>query len=158
MNLYEIEQEIMNCVDMESGEVIDVEKLDALTMERDAKIENVALWIKNLLSDAEQIKEEKNALAEREKTAKSKAESLKKYLSSYLAGTKFSTPKVAISFRKSESVEVSDISQIMKLDDADTYLKYSEPTADKTAIKQAIKSGINIPGCRIVENNNIQIK
>lgn len=158
MNLYEIEQEIMNCVDMESGEVIDIARLDALTMERDTKIENIALWIKNLLSDAEQIKEEKNSLAEREKACKNKADSLKKYLSSYLAGSKFNTPRVAISFRKSESVEVNDINQIMLLDNADDYLKYDEPTADKTAIKQAIKAGVNIPGCQLVENNNIQIK
>lgn len=158
MNLYEIEQEIMNCVDMESGEVIDIARLDALTMERDAKIENIALWIKNLLSDAEQIKDEKNSLDERENACKNKADSLKEYLSSYLAGSKFSTPRVAISFRKSESVEVIDINQIMKLDDAENYLKYSEPTADKTAIKQAIKAGICIPGCQIVENQNIQIK
>ena len=43
MNLYEIEKEIMSCVDMETGEIIDCEKLDALTMERYQKIENIAL-------------------------------------------------------------------------------------------------------------------
>lgn len=158
MNLYEIDHAILGCVDMETGEIVNVDALNALEMDRDAKIENIALWIKNLLSDVEQMKAERDALAEREKSAKNKAENLKKYLSGYLSGKKFSTPKVAISFRNSTSVEVSDINKIMSLDDADSYLKYSEPTPDKTAIKNAIKSGVQIPGCSLVEKSNIQIK
>lgn len=156
MNLYEIEQEIMNCVDMETGEIIDTEKLEQLQMDRDKKIENIALWIKNLKADAEALKAEKNALAERQKAAENKAESLKKYLLGFLAGEKFSTPKVAISFRKSESVQVTDIKSVMDFDDQ--YVKFAEPTVDKTAIKKAIKSGIAIPGAELVENQNIQIK
>ena len=62
-NLYEIDKGIMECLDAETGEVIDPERLDALFMERNQKIENVACWVKNLLSDAEAIKAEKDALA-----------------------------------------------------------------------------------------------
>lgn len=158
MNLYEIDRAILDCVDIETGEIVNIAALNALEMERDAKIENIALWIKNLLSEAKQIKEEREALAEREKSAQNKAENLKKYLSGYLNGSKFSTPKVVISFRKSESVDVMDINKIMSMDDADNYLKYKNPEPDKTAIKQAIKSGKTIPGCSLVEKNNIQIK
>ena len=43
MKLYEIDQTIMDCIDMESGEIINEELLNNLQMERDAKIENVAL-------------------------------------------------------------------------------------------------------------------
>ena len=43
---------------METGEIINPEQLEALSMERDAKIENIAMWYKNLLSDAEQYKTE----------------------------------------------------------------------------------------------------
>ena len=42
-SLYEIDQEILDCVDAESGEILDVEKLDALQMERERKLEGVAL-------------------------------------------------------------------------------------------------------------------
>jgi hypothetical protein len=35
MKLYEIDNAIMDCVDMETGEIIDVERLSALQMERD---------------------------------------------------------------------------------------------------------------------------
>lgn len=57
--LYEIDEEILNCVDQETGEIIDPEKLAQLQMDFDKKVEGIALWIKNLLSDAEAIKAEK---------------------------------------------------------------------------------------------------
>ena len=158
MNLYEIEQEIMSCLDMETGEVIDFEKLDALTLERDRKIENIALWVKNLEADAKAYKEEKDNFAQKQKSAESKAKSLKEYLSRYLAGSTYKSAKVNVSFRTSKSADVFDLDALMKYDDCDSYLKYSEPTPDKTAIKNAINSGIKLPGCRIVENSNIQIK
>lgn len=158
MNLYEIDHAILDCVDMETGEIVDIDALNALEMERNAKIENIALWIKNLLSDAEQMKIEREVLAERKEAAENKAENLKKYLTGYLNGSKFSTARVAISFRKSKSVDVTDINQIMNMSDAGSYLKYAEPTPDKTAIKQAIESGKTIPGCSLVEKQNIQIK
>lgn len=153
MNLFEINEEIMKCVDAESGEIIDTEKLEQLQMEETSKIENIACWIKNLLSDAEALKVQKQTFADRQKAVENKAESLKKYLSDYLAGQKFSTDKVAISFRKTSSVNVTDMSAL-----PEEYLKFAEPTPDKTAIKNAIKSGQKISGAEILENQSISIK
>ena len=65
MKLYEIDNAILDCIDLETGEVIDTERLDALNMERDAKVENVACWIKDLMAEANAIKVEKLALAQR---------------------------------------------------------------------------------------------
>lgn len=152
MNLFEINEEIMKCVDAESGEIIDTEKLEQLQMEETSKIENIACWIKNLLSDAEALKVQKQTFANRQKAVENKAESLKKYLSDYLAGQKFSTDKVAISFRKTSSVNVTDMSAL-----PEEYLKFGEPTPDKTAIKNAIKSGKKIAGAEILENQSISI-
>lgn len=153
MNLFEIDNAILSCVDLESGEIIDTEKLDQLQMERDRKIENIACWIKNLTAEAEALKKEKQALAHRQTVAENKAESLKRRLASYLAGQKFSTSKVAISFRKTSSVNVTDIEQI-----PEEFLKYADPTVDKPAIKSAIKAGAVIAGAEIVEGQSISIK
>ena len=76
MTLWEIDQGIMACLDAETGEIIDPEMLTALSMEREAKLENVACWIKNLRAEAAAIKAEKDALAKREKAAAKKAEDL----------------------------------------------------------------------------------
>lgn len=156
MTLFEIDKRILETVDTETGEIIDLERLEQLQMERDKKIEGIACWIKNLESDADALKAQKQAFADRQKAAENKAASLKQFLAQYLAGQKFTAPTVAISFRKSESVQIDDIHAIA--DFSADYVKYPEPTADKTAIKKALKEGIAVPGARLVENNNIQIK
>lgn len=153
MRLYEIDEAILNCIDTETGEILDAEKLNALQIEREEKLENVALWIKNLKSDAEALKAEKQAFADRQKAAENKAESLKKWLTEALAGEKFKTTRVAVSFRKTKSVQVEDI---WKLDDS--FVKYAEPTPDKAAIKKAIEAGQEVAGATLVENVSISVK
>ena len=39
MNLYQINSEILGCVDAETGEIFDVEKFEELSLERDKVIE-----------------------------------------------------------------------------------------------------------------------
>ena len=158
MKLYEIDNAILDCIDLETGEVIDTERLDALHMERDAKIENVALWIKDLKAEAEAIKAEKMALAERQRVAENKAESLKKWLAYALDGQKFSTAKCAISFRKTEKVEISDVGMIRLMKEHDELLTYKDPEPNKTAIKQALKDGLTVQGVQLVQNISTIIK
>lgn len=153
MKLYEIDEAILGCIDQETGEIIDPEKLDALQIEREAKIEGVALWIKDLKAEAEALKAEKQAFADRQKAAENKAESLRKWLSHALDGSSFKTTKVAVSFRKTKSVQVSDIAAL----DLE-FLKYSEPTPDKTAIKKAIEAGQEVNGAILVEGVSLSVK
>ena len=158
MTIYEIDQAIMNCVDAETGEIIDTEQLDRLQMERDTKLENVACWIKDLKAEAEALKAEKQALAERQRVAENKAESLKKWLAYVLDGQKFSTSKCAVSFRKTEVVDVTTdgLNNLMK--EHDELLTYKAPEPNKTAIKQAIKDGLNVAGVQLVQNTSTIIK
>ena len=154
--LYEIDLAILDCVDPETGEVIDPERLDGLIMERTAKIENVALWVKNLESDAVAFDAEKAVFEARAEKARAKAEKLRAWLARACDGQKFATGKCEISFRKSESLEVSDISKIPA-----EYIRTKTTTttsADKNAIKAAIKSGQEIGGCTLVEKLNAKIQ
>lgn len=105
------------------------------------------------MSDAEQYKAEKQAFEAKEKAAKSKAESLKKLLDDELNETPFKTIRVNVTYRKSEAVIIDDISKL-----GAGFVKYAEPTADKTAIKKAIKAGEAIEGAHIEERANISIK
>lgn len=156
MNLYDIEYEIMNCVDPETGEIIDEKRLDALQMEREKKIENILLWIKNLKSEAEAIKAEEKALADRRKVDERKAESLTEYVKNVLDGRKFQTARVAVSYRKSEAVVVDDMELMLEV--CDDYLKYKDPEPDKVKIKAALKDGLVVPGCHLEERQNMTIK
>lgn len=158
MTIYEINEQILNCIDLETGEIIDIDRLNDLQLERDAKIENVACWIKELKAEAEAIKAEKLALAERQKVAENKAESLKKWLTYALQGEKFKTAKCSVSFRKTESVEVTDegLSNLMK--EHDELLTYKAPEPNKKAIKDALKNGLSVEGVRLECNTSTIIK
>ena len=153
-SLYEINSQLLECIDKETGEIINVDQFDALQLEQKDKIEGIALWYKNLLSEADQYKNEKNLFADREKRATKTAESLKNYLDTVLHGNKFNTIKVNITYRKSSNVDVTDLDKL-----PDEYKKTkTEVSADKTEIAKAIKDGKTIDGAEIVESNNIQIK
>ena len=153
-SLYEIDMQILSCIDRETGEMIDPERLENLYMERNQKIENVALWIKNLESDVLALKAEKEAFAARQKAAENKVDGLKKWLAFALQGDKFSTTKCAISFRKSEQVEIYDENAIPK----ELMVETMVARPNKTAIKELLKNGEDVIGCRLIENLNPQIK
>ena len=153
MNLYEIRNEILACVD-EDGEVIDFEKLDELTGDFNVKVGNIARWIVNLDADIKACKERKELFAQRQKAAENKKQSLLNYLSGVLDGQKWQDEDVRISWRKSQSVEVSDV------DVLPDEFKVTETTirADKIKLKEALKLGEIIDGARLIENNNISVK
>lgn len=161
MNLYQIDAEIMrafeSAMDPDTGEIVDAEAyaaLDRLGVERDNKIENILLWIKDLKSDAEQLKKEKMAFAERQKSAERKCESLTRYVSGVLAGQKFKTEKVEASWRKSEVVIYDgDIANL-----PEKFKKYADPELKKTELKKALKDGEEIDGARLEQRSNLQIK
>lgn len=153
-SLYEINEAIMNTIDLETGEIVDLEAFENLQMERNEKLENIALWVKNLLSEAEALKAEEKAFADRRKATENKAESLKRYLDSALNGQKFNTTKVAISYRKSTAVEVDESKLPAK------WLREipASYVVDKVEITKALKAGETVDGAVLVERNNIQIK
>ena len=153
MKLYEIDAEIMGCIDEETGEIFDIDRFNQLAFEREAKIENICLWIKNLKAEAEALKAEKEVFAVRQKAAEKKIDSLKKYMEMCLEGTPFETPKVKVTFRKSEAIEIMEGAEI-----PDEFLRFKEPEVNKTELKAALKKGLCIAGVSIVEKNNIQIK
>lgn len=158
MNIYEIDNAILALIDEETGEIADFEAFENLQMEREHKVENIALWYKNLVAEGKAIREEEKMLAARRKSCENKAESLKKYLDNILEGNKFKTAKVAVSYRKSAAVEIDEGFIDWAEKNAEELLNYKLPDANKTAIKEAIKNGQDIPLARIVERENISIK
>ena len=153
MNLYEINQAILDCVDLSTGEILDTAAFDQLQMERDEKIENIALWIKNLRAEGESLKAEAKNFTERQKRAENKAESLTKYLDSVLKGQKFKSVRAEVSYRKSTALNVQEGAQA-----PEAYLVAKEPTIDKAGLTKAIKAGEEFEGFSLVERNNISIK
>lgn len=161
ISLYEIDSAITSLVDQETGEILDYEAFAELKMAREEKIEGMAIWHKNLTAEAAAIRAEEINLAARRKSLEKKADSLKQYLTEILAGDKFNTARVACSFRKTKSVEIQDeegFIQAMEASMCPDYLKYSAPTINRTAITNAIKSGVDVPGAKLIEKLNLSIK
>lgn len=162
MNLFQIEEAITNCVkldgredyvDVSTGEIIDIEALKALEMERDTKIRNVACWIKNLESDEKALADQEKIFRERKNAAKNKKEQLKSYLASFLAGKKWKNNEVNITWKKSYPVEITDIKKLSSY-----YLRYKEPEVNKILLGNDLKAGIKIDGATMVEKNNMSVR
>ena len=152
--LYEIDNEIVSCVDMETGEIVDEERLEALEMEREKKIEAIILWRKDLLAEASAVKTEAQALSKRAKVCENKAEQLKKYVERALDGEKFKTERCQVSYRKSSRVVIDDV----KLLPVEVWKELSEDWISKTKIKEMIEAGKECTGAHIDETPGIIIK
>lgn len=152
-NLYEINAAILSCVDLETGEIIDIEQLHALQMERDKKIEAVALWYKNLLSDAAQYAAEEAVFKQKKQAAHAKAERLKSYLLDALQGEKYKSTRVNISYRNTPRVIVDDVLNLPP-----RFVRFADPEPNKTEIAAAIKNGEEVNGARIESSVSMIIK
>lgn len=161
MRLYEVNaalEALLEQVDPETGELVcDLDALEELNLARDEKLENIALYIKDLTAEAKAIRDEELALAARRKPLENKAARLKDYLTEQLQGEKFQTPRVAVSWRTSRAVNLQP--EFMEwAKEHDRFLRYSDPEPDKKAITDALKAGETVPGAELVTNVSMQIK
>lgn len=164
MRLYELAtglEEVINggmIFSEETGEIIfDSDNLDELEIALNDKLESCGLYIKNLEADITAIKNEINALQARKKAAEGKVERMREYVLNCMeiaAQNRLETPKVVLSQRKSQYIEVNNV-----LDVPEDYKTIEEVTkVDKTAIKNAIKNGADVSGCELKERINLQVK
>ena len=160
--LYDIDQDILNCVDDETGEILDTTKLDALRMEREAKLEGVALWEKDLMAEAAAVKEEADKLLTRKRALDNKITALKSWLLIALNGEKLKTPRCSVYQTHSTRVSVDDEEELVKflqtLDKPEKFLRFNDPELRKDEIKKALKDGYHIPGAGLEETTSLVIK
>ena len=165
-SLYEIDNgikaildSILDAVD-ENGEItgeIDTSSLEELQEAREAKMEAIALYAKNLASEALAIKNEEIILAERRKRIERKCERLEGILMNSLilnGEKKASSARYEASVRYYDETRITDEAKI-----PEEFLKVkTTKTPDKTAIKTAIKAGQAVEGAEIESVPHIKIK
>jgi hypothetical protein len=160
MNLYQITQEAQYLAALLETEELTPELEAELLINQEqlqSKGINYAKVIANYQSEADQIDAEikrlKTMKESRDKKVTWLTESLKKAM--LVSGIeKIESPLFKISLRRSEAVEV----EIPEALPVDWQVKKVTITADKVAIKKAIKEGYSITGARLVENFNLSIK
>jgi len=153
--LADIEEAARNLVDEETGEINEeaLERMEQLEIDREVKIENIALLIKNLRADASAIKAEKDSLDHRMKSLSNRADRIEAWLASILNGEAKSSPRYEIKWRKTDRVDITDEGAI-----PDEYLRVkAESKPDKALIKKAIKAGDKVPGAVLVEENKMRL-
>jgi hypothetical protein len=160
MNLYQITQEAQYLAALLETEELTPELEAELLINQEqlqSKGINYAKVIANYQSESDQIDAEikrLKALKEsRDKKVTWLTESLKNAM--LVSGIeKIDSPLFKISLRRSEAVEV----EVPEALPVDWQVKKITITADKVAIKKAIKEGYSITGARLIENFNLSIK
>jgi hypothetical protein len=150
--LYEIKQDILDCIDMETGEITDPERLEQLQIDRHEKLRNIAFVAINASADITAYREQDKRFTSKRKAAEKTLQWAKETLARELAGQKMKEAEFTISYRPSEVVEIDD--------DADLPAEFIKMKSewDKAAIKEALKEGAVFEGCRLVQKQNIQIR
>lgn len=162
LKLYEIDQAILDCVDLETGEILDPEKLDALQMEREQKLEGVALWVKDLKAEAEAVKAEADKLIARKKSLENKIDGLKNWLLYALNGEKLKTPRCNVYQTHSQKVVIDDekalVDMLMTSPFGEKFLRVKEPEIDKNALKDSMKQGYEYEFAHLEQTESVVIK
>lgn len=160
-SLYNIQRqylELLGKIEEAEGEVTpEIEAALELTVGNMQEVGiNIGQMVKTLEYWNEVVDKEINRLD----GLKKKAEKTKDFLKERLYGAmvrfdidRISSPTITISFRKSEAVEIYSETLIPPI-----YLDAQAPKISKTRIKDAIKSGRDVPGAEIIERKHLQIK
>ncbi len=166
MKLFEINAEIRNLEEQlnewaeeHEGDVTECPvniDLKTLSDERNEKLLSLAALYKEIEADGESIYNIIKGLQKRMTTIGNRSEWLKSFISSQIGnGEKLSDARAVISWRKSEVIEVDVEAEKLPIEYQTTKTTIS---ANKTELKDAIKSGKTIQGVSLVPKNNLQIK
>lgn len=177
--LFEIEDAMYNLleygIDSETGEIIENEEdfnrlYESIQIDAQTKIDNSNCLCKVIDGEIDVIDKEIERLKSERKSRENKKNWIKNNVDKFIRRQftnedgeldteglnkyKLSLPHSKVSYRRSNSVEITDQNLIPK-----KYIKTKiEESPDKMAIKKAIDNGEVIDGAKIVVNYNMQIK
>lgn len=156
MTLRELTGALLELYELADEQELDVtDTLDLIEGEYTEKVENYAIFIKQLQSDADALKEEIDRLTARYKTLNNNIDRLKTNLMESMIASgkdKVKTLLFNVSVRGYESVVVDDPTAI-----PEEFLKYSEPTVNKVELKKALKNG-EVNGAHLESKPGISIR
>ncbi|MDR2219763.1 MAG: siphovirus Gp157 family protein [Methylobacillus sp.] len=164
LTLYQISDQFLadaaKLADMDLPDDVLADTLEGLSGELEAKSVNVAAFARNLEATAEQIKQAETAMAERRKALENRAGRIRAYLLQNMQRTgitEISCPHFKLSVRNNPaSVQIEDAAAIPQ-----EYMRQPEPpppAPDKKLIAEVIKSGKEVPGCRLTQSQRLEIK
>lgn len=157
MTLFELDMAIRCLIDEETGEIRDIDKLESLEIDIEKKKRNYICFYKNLEAECNALRNAEKDLADRRHRKEKTMENLLHLLDNHQQGAKWECTEGVIKYTKSTATEQTDEQAFLEWDGRWNYGE-AEFKADKKAIKEAIKSGTDIPGWTVTERQNISIK
>ena len=168
MTLRDLTTEYQTLMDMLNQEDPDLQAvadtLEGLAGEIEEKADNVATMVKEYTYLSEALKNEADTLIQRAKAARCRAEWLVQYLQANMEAmgkTKLETPRNKLTIKKTPAaVRFADENAFLAWAtlDHEEYIRQKAPEIDKTAVKNALKEGKELPGVTLEQGQKLYIK
>ena len=144
MNIFNEEDLMSMCIDVDTGEFNEA-MFEGLRLERDRKIENIALWVLEDEAMAKSIKEQESKLKERREILEQRIEKRKEFLRYIAEGKKLKTDRVTVTYRTSKAVKITNEEIIpIKYKTVKTAVSVS-----KDDIKKDLQAGKKVEGAEL---------
>lgn len=158
MTIYEITSDYLQLMQMMEDPDLDPQTLadtmEGIEGELEDKADNYARVMKNMEADLNGIKAEIDRLSTRKKTIENNIKRMNEALQFSMettGKTKFKTELFSFGIRKNAPAVVMDEPYIENI--PERFLKYSDPTINRSAIKEAIQSGEDLEGLAHLEQS-----
>ncbi len=170
MKLYEVNAAISDIIDSmvdeETGEIVTgsdevMEEFEKLLWNKQQILEYLAKMVLNTRADAAALKEEENRLKARRDRMEKKAGRIMEILDRECGGVKTNLGVATLNYRKTSRLEVADDKETVKWLVANGYdncYRIKDPEVAKTEVKKLIGSGVEVPGCTIIEDRSCSLK
>ena len=153
-------QDVAKLQDLDLDPQTIADTLESMGGDLEAKATNVAMFVRNLESLADQIKQAEASMAARRKAIETRADNVREYLLSNMQRTgisKIESPYFKIAVCKNPvSVVVDDDAAVPE--EYRSLPKVIPSAPDKKALKDALEQGIDVAGARLVQNYRVSIK
>ena len=162
-SMYEIDKSILDALETVEAEAFandgvvsdDLASiLDSLKIEREEKIEGVALCIKKFKVESDAHKAEIERLSKSKRSIDNSIKGCQEWLKMSLKCKNFKTMKTSVNFRKNKSVNIKNIDDM----DRKYYQVKTEKIPDKKFIKWTIENIEDVAGAEIIESTSITVK
>ena len=160
MKIYEIPHAIRAAldameIDTETGEILNADALHDVEAEATDKVESTALYLREYEAEIEATDAEINRLIERVNAMKRRRDHLKGQLLEAVQATgKVKTARVTVSIRRTSAVHIDDCANL-----PEAYVTTKTLVSpNRTAIKQALQSGVAVPFCSLEERESVIIR
>ena len=142
-----------------------LDTLDGIEEEFEIKAVNIAVIVKSMKAEAEQLKAEKLRLAKRQAQKERAAERLEQYLLNSMQAIgreKIDKPQAVIRVKKNPESTVIDNEKSFiewaKTKGYNELLKYKDPEVKKKEVKELLKRNVELPFVHLERKTKIDIK